>query len=64
MDLHWLPIEYHIQFKVILLTYTHKALNGLAPFYLSDLLQCYAPVRSLCLSSAFLLQPKRFCSAI
>ena len=45
---HWLPIEYHIQFKILLLTY--KALNGLAPFYLSDLLQQYAPVRNLCSS--------------
>ena len=61
MDQHWLPIEYRIQFKILLLTY--KALNGLAPSYLSDLLQQYAPVRNLRLSSAFLLQPKKFCLA-
>ena len=58
IDLHWLPIEYRIQFKVLLLTY--KALNGLAPSYLSDLLKRYAPVRKLRSSSAFLLQPKKF----
>ena len=39
MELHWLPIEYRIQFKIILLNY--KALNGLAPSYVSDLLQRY-----------------------
>ena len=54
MDLHWLPIEYRIQFKILLLTY--KTLNGLAPSYLSDLLQRYAPVRNLRSFSAFLLQ--------
>ena len=61
MGLHWLPIEYRIQFKILLLTY--KTLNGLAPSYLSDLLQRYAPVRNLRSSSAILLQPKRFCLA-
>ena len=61
MDLHWLPIEYRIQFKILLLIY--KALNGLSPSYLSNLLQRYAPVRNLRSSSAFLLQLKRFCLA-
>ena len=32
--LHWLPVKFRIQFKLILLVY--KALNGLAPKYLSD----------------------------
>ena len=35
--LHWLPVWQRIEYKVLLLTY--KALNGLAPVYLSDLLQ-------------------------
>ena len=35
-ELHWLPVAQRIQFKVLLLTY--KALNGLAPTYISDLL--------------------------
>ena len=34
--LHWLKIEERIEFKVLLLAY--KALNGLAPEYLADLL--------------------------
>ncbi len=34
--LHWLPIKHCIDFKMLLITY--KALNGLAPQYLSELL--------------------------
>ncbi len=37
--LHWLPIKHRIDFKILLITY--KALNGLAPQYLSELL--YSP---------------------
>jgi len=36
-DLHWLPIWQRIDYKVLLLSF--KSLNGLAPQYLSDLLQ-------------------------
>ena len=35
-DLHWLPIRARIDFKVLLITF--KAIHGLAPRYLSDLL--------------------------
>ena len=35
--LHWLPLNYRIHFKMLLLVY--KCLNGLAPTYLSDLLR-------------------------
>ena len=40
-SLHWLPVSQRITFKICLLIY--KALNGLAPIYLSDLLvpRCY-----------------------
>ncbi len=38
-SLHWLPIKYHISYKILLLTY--KALNGLAPAYLTSLLSRY-----------------------
>ena len=37
-SLHWLPVKFRIVFKVLLLVY--KALNGMAPSYLSDML-CY-----------------------
>ena len=36
-EMHWLPVEARIKFKLILLTW--KCLNGLAPIYLSELLQ-------------------------
>lgn len=35
--LHWLPIKYHIQLKILLLTF--KTINKLAPRYLSELLR-------------------------
>ena len=35
-SLHWLPVPYRIDFK--LLMFVFKALNGLAPLYLSELL--------------------------
>ncbi len=44
-SLHWLPIKYRISYKILLLTY--KALNGLAPAYLTSLLSHYNPSRSL-----------------
>ncbi len=43
--LHWLPTKHSIDFKILLITY--KALNGLAPQYLSELLSHYSPSRPL-----------------
>ena len=37
MNLHWLPVEQRIQYKLLIQVY--KALNGLAPEYIADLLQ-------------------------
>ena len=45
IKLHWLPIKFCIQFKVLLLVY--KALNGLAPKYIKELLVPYKPRRHL-----------------
>ena len=36
-SLHWLPVRNRIQFKILLFTY--KALNGLAPAYITELLK-------------------------
>uniref|UniRef100_A0A670I2H7 Reverse transcriptase domain-containing protein n=1 Tax=Podarcis muralis TaxID=64176 RepID=A0A670I2H7_PODMU len=44
-QLHWLPVEYRIRFKVLVLTF--KALYGLGPSYLRDRLSWYAPQRNL-----------------
>ena len=40
-SLHWLPVEKRIIFKVLVITF--KALHGLAPSYLSELLHWYTP---------------------
>ncbi|XP_072018357.1 uncharacterized protein [Amphiura filiformis] len=44
-DLHWLPIEQRIVYKVLLITF--KALHDLAPLYLKELVNTYQPTRSL-----------------
>ncbi len=41
----WLPIKHRIDFKIVLITY--KALNCLAPQYLSELLSHYSPPHPL-----------------
>ncbi len=45
LTLDWLPIKHRIDLKILLITY--KALNGLAPQYLSELLAHYSPPRPL-----------------
>ena len=40
-NLHWLPIELRIEFKIPTITY--KTLHGLAPTYIKDLPQRYLP---------------------
>ena len=52
-QLHWLPVEERILFKLLLLTY--KSLHGKGPAYLQDLLQPYVPARTLRSSDANLL---------
>ena len=48
-ELHWLPIEKRILFKICTLTF--KALHGLCPVYISELLEVYTPARELRSSS-------------
>ena len=57
-ELHWLPVAQRINFKVALLTY--KALHGLAPEYLTELLIPYTPCRPLRSEGRNLLVPKSF----
>uniref|UniRef100_A0A669DS15 Reverse transcriptase domain-containing protein n=1 Tax=Oreochromis niloticus TaxID=8128 RepID=A0A669DS15_ORENI len=52
-SLHWLPVCFRIDFKVLLLVF--KCLNGLGPSYLSDLLLPYEPSRTLRSSGTGLL---------
>ena len=44
-DLHWLPINHRISYKLSLLTW--KALYTAEPSYLSELISPYVPVRTL-----------------
>ena len=59
-NLHWLPVKFRIDFKILLLTY--KAINGLAPFYLQELISlketCKYKLRSDC--DGLLLKPVKF----
>ena len=57
VKLHWLPISYHVVFKLLLLVL--KALIGLSPRYLVKLLQYQNHSKTLCSNSLeLLLQPK------
>jgi len=58
IQLHWLPVPYRINYKVLLLTF--KALHDLAPSYLSDLLLPYNPPRTLRSSTAGILSVPTF----
>ncbi len=52
-SLHWLPVCFRIDFKVLLMVF--KCLNGLGPSYLSELLLPYKPSRTLGSSGSGLL---------
>ena len=45
IQLNWLPVEYRIIFKILLITF--KILNGIAANYLKNLLEPYVPRRTL-----------------
>ena len=51
--LHWLPVHFRIDFKVLLLVF--KCLSGLGPSFVSGLLLPYQPSRTLRSSGAGLL---------
>ena len=52
-SLHWLPVCFRIDFKILLITF--KALHDLAPAYISELLVPYVPSHSLRSSGSRLL---------
>ena len=45
MELHWLPVEQRVEFKILL--YTYKVVNSMASVYLQELSVFYIPGRSL-----------------
>ncbi|MEJ4599689.1 hypothetical protein SJ928_14005 [Enterococcus faecium] len=58
-SLHWLPVKFRIEFKILLLTY--KALNDKAPIYVKNLIVPYCPSRTLRSLNARLLAVPRVC---
>ena len=48
-QLHWLPIKHRTAYKILLIAF--KALRGLAPVYIADLICVHVPPRSLRSSS-------------
>uniref|UniRef100_A0A3P9LR34 Reverse transcriptase domain-containing protein n=2 Tax=Oryzias latipes TaxID=8090 RepID=A0A3P9LR34_ORYLA len=52
-SLHWLPVRFRIDFKILLMVY--KCFYGLGPSYLNDILLKYEPSRTLRSSGAGLL---------
>jgi hypothetical protein len=44
-ELHWLPVQQRINYKVIITVF--KSIHGMAPIYLSDLIQMQVPQRQL-----------------
>ena len=56
-ELHWLPVEKRIIFKLLIMAYTCKCNQGVAPQYLLDIVKSYQPARNLRSSSINLLTP-------
>lgn len=52
-SLHWLPVEFRVQYKVLLMVF--KGLHGLAPEYIADMLICSDPTAFLWSSFGFKL---------
>ncbi|XP_070560261.1 uncharacterized protein [Ptychodera flava] len=57
IDLHWLPVEARIKFKILLTTF--KIVHRAAPLYLMDLIEIYTPTRDLRSSNSLRLVPPR-----
>ena len=53
MQLHWLPIQQRLSYKILL--YAYKAIRGNAPSYICDMVEVYQPRRALRSASKSLL---------
>ncbi len=60
--IHWLPIKFCISNKTVLLAY--KALNGLAPAYLTNFLSLYNSTHSIKSQNSGLLEVPRIAKSI
>ena len=43
-ELHWLPVTHRVQFKILL--HVYRALNDIAPAYITDIVHLYQPSRT------------------
>ncbi|XP_060077662.1 uncharacterized protein LOC132557182 [Ylistrum balloti] len=59
-SLHWLPVHYRSQYKILM--HTYKALDGTAPGYLSEFVTPYQPSRSLRSEAESLLCVPKSCT--
>ena len=62
MELHWLPIQQRVYFKLAVLTYNTR--HTKEPDYLFDLVKFYEPIRTLRSTSRGLLSRTRTCTVI
>ena len=64
IDPHWLPVEFRIKFKVLIFVF--KALNGMAPRYISDLIRKKSSPRSALRSNDLMLlvMPRTKCKTL
>lgn len=58
-QIHWLPVRYQIQFKILLFTY--NTLHNLTPSYLRELLHVYSPTWPLRSSASLTLVKPSVC---
>ena len=55
--LHWLPIKQRVQFKMLILVF--KAINGLAPNYISNLVNILYPSKYLLRQNNEMVKPRK-----
>ena len=61
-DLHWLPVQYRVDYKIAMLTF--KVLTTAEPAYLHSLLHVTRPARTTRLSSSGTLLDVPFCKSV
>jgi exonuclease III len=62
INLHWLPVTYRIQYKI--LVHTYRIINGTGPSYLCNLVTHYKPARPLRSQSQHLLNVPKTHTAV
>ena len=58
-NLHWLPVEKRIEFKILPITYMYKTIHGQSADYLKPFIEMYQPSQNLRSASRSLLCPQK-----